>query len=289
MDPKKQAQLEELCQKHGLDFNSLPSDFLKEIGRNYSPLTEALEIKNHDLRTLVEHHGIDAGQNPEFFRKVDETLNQYEKTLKQQGKAFTRKLQKTKYDYLTGCYIRKELGGLLHPHIELSRAKNHSLSVMMLDIDHFKDYNDVYGHMQGDLTLETIGQILRSIIKSPNSVVRYGGEEFYIILPETNAQDAQATAERIRSTIENTTFRKHPQLEEIGVDDDQYKSVTATIGVFTYHPGLDSVLGFYEADQKESKERGYFMVGKLINLPDQTLKNAKNRDQRNEVHITQTD
>ncbi|MBW2963451.1 GGDEF domain-containing protein, partial [Candidatus Woesearchaeota archaeon] len=286
---ERQSRLEELCKKHDVDFNSLPAEFLEEISRNYSPQTETPQIEHPVLRSILEHHGIDPNTNPEAYKKIDKTMQAHERMLQSQAKAFANKLKEESYDELTGCYIRKKLGGLLYPHIELSREKGHDLSVIMLDIDHFKPYNDIYGHLQGDLTLQTVGNIIRNIIKSPNAAVRYGGEEFYIILPETDAEEAQKIAEKIRSTVEKNIFKKHPALEEMEFGNDNYRHVTVTAGVFTYHPGLDSVLGFYEADQKPQRERGFYLVDKLINVPDQALKNAKNRDQRNQVHIAKID
>lgn len=289
----KLEQLEEICRKHQVDPASLPEKFLREIGKNYTVGTEAPELGNSDLKTLVEHHGAPPEYH-ELLRKIDRTLVQYEEMLKNQAKAFAKSLNKEAYDVLTGCYARKKMGDLLHPLIELARSKDHYLSVMMLDIDHFKSYNDTYGHGQGDITLETVGKIINSIIKTPNKAIRYGGEEFLFVLPETDAEEAEKIAEKVRSTIEKTVFKKDPVLEtykpgDTGYVDPSntgYKNVTATLGVFTYHTGLDSVLGFYDFDQKT---KGFDMIKKIVDVADQSLKVGKNKDQRNQVHIARVD
>ena len=76
----------------------------------------------------------------------------------------------------------------------------------MLDIDHFKNYNDTNGHPAGDELLKRIGDIFKRSVRRTDYVVRYGGEEFAIILPETPLENAQLVAEKIRKTIEKEVF-----------------------------------------------------------------------------------
>jgi diguanylate cyclase (GGDEF)-like protein len=91
---------------------------------------------------------------------------------------------------------------------EILRARRYGacFSLLMLDIDHFKKFNDTYGHLQGDLIIKKIAHILRSSVRSIDFTARYGGEEFAVILPEVNAQGAAVVAERIRATIEKHDF-----------------------------------------------------------------------------------
>jgi diguanylate cyclase (GGDEF)-like protein len=91
---------------------------------------------------------------------------------------------------------------------EILRARRYGacFSLLMLDIDHFKKFNDTYGHLQGDLIIKEIAHILRSSVRSIDFTARYGGEEFAVILPEVNAQGAAVVAERIRQTIERHAF-----------------------------------------------------------------------------------
>jgi|GEM_PF-5299683 len=286
MDPKKRSELEKLCQKHQVDFSSLPHEFLDEIGRNFTPQTQAPEITNRDLRSLVEVHGIDPNENPEFYRKLDSNMNQTQKAMEDMGRLFSKKLNQTRFDPLMDIYRKEELGPILFPHIALSQKKGHKLSVIMLDLDKFKDYNDTYKHIQGDYLLKTVGKVLNGLVKSPNSVIRYGGEEIFIVMPETDEQEAFNLAERIRSTIEHTVVQKDPDLEKKGYPfpDDGYKHITATLGVFTYHPGLDAVLGFYEHEND-----GEYMVKQVVHYADIACVEAKEKNQRNQVHVTKLD
>ncbi|MHB8841948.1 MAG: sensor domain-containing diguanylate cyclase [Candidatus Aquicultor sp.] len=91
---------------------------------------------------------------------------------------------------------------------EFSRAKRYQepLSFIIIDIDHFKQYNDTHGHVQGSAVLKQLAGLLKSISRSHDIVARYGGEEFTIVCPKTNKQNAFDFAERIRHTIESTEF-----------------------------------------------------------------------------------
>jgi diguanylate cyclase (GGDEF)-like protein len=98
----------------------------------------------------------------------------------------------------------------------------------MLDIDHFKKVNDTYGHLCGDEILKGLATLIKSCLRSMDIVARYGGEEFAVLLPETNGPEAYQTAERIRRSVEETTFMG----TEAGL------KVTVSQGVATY-PSMD--------------------------------------------------
>lgn len=91
---------------------------------------------------------------------------------------------------------------------EIARAKRYSkiLSLVMIDIDHFKSFNDIYGHQTGDRVLKEIAKIIRTSLRTVDSPARYGGEEFIVILPETSFEDAFAIAERIRNKVSDNPF-----------------------------------------------------------------------------------
>ncbi|HXG24840.1 MAG TPA: sensor domain-containing diguanylate cyclase, partial [Chthonomonadales bacterium] len=109
-------------------------------------------------------------------------------------------------DSLTGLLNHRRAQEVLR--VELRRAQRYGrpLAVMMLDVDGFKQFNDTYGHPQGDLLLQSIARILRANVRSVDHIGRYGGEEFIVILPETSYPEACALAERIRKAVENTPF-----------------------------------------------------------------------------------
>jgi two-component system cell cycle response regulator len=95
-----------------------------------------------------------------------------------------------------------------HLTVELEREKRYSrpLSLIMLDIDDFKEYNDRYGHPVGDLVLKNLAAILKSATRGCDVICRYGGEEFAIVLPETDKKEAATVCERMRQAVEDTTM-----------------------------------------------------------------------------------
>jgi diguanylate cyclase (GGDEF)-like protein len=135
---------------------------------------------------------------------------------------------------------------------EVSRAHRYGATfcLIMMDIDHFKKFNDTYGHLQGDIIIKDIARILRSSVRSIDFTARYGGEEFSVILPEVKAQGAAVVAERIRKSIE-----KHPFPGEDGP-----LHVTVSIGVAEFKPSRMRAASqlIAEADKAlyQSKEMG---------------------------------
>ena len=134
-----------------------------------------------------------------------------------------RKLSIT--DDLTGIYNSRHFFNRLKNEIERTNRYGHPLSLLILDLDNFKNYNDHHGHVAGDEDLAKTGKILRNSLRKTDSAYRYGGEEFTIILPETEGRDAAHFAERLRMTFESQAF---------AVEKEGSLSVTASIGVAQY-------------------------------------------------------
>lgn len=109
-------------------------------------------------------------------------------------------------DGLTGLYNHRRSQELLRDEVARAARYRHPLTVLMVDVDFFKQYNDAYGHPQGDDLLRSISHILKAGVRTTDHVGRYGGEEFVLILPETTGSDAYLLAERLRSTIEEARF-----------------------------------------------------------------------------------
>jgi len=112
----------------------------------------------------------------------------------------------TLYDLLTDVYSRRYFFELLKGEISKAQRKEYMFSVIMFDIDHFKKANDTYGHDKGDYVLKTIADIVKSSIRKADALSRIGGEEFTILLPDTNIDKATALAERVRRSVEDYKF-----------------------------------------------------------------------------------
>lgn len=109
-------------------------------------------------------------------------------------------------DELTGLRNRRYLEGRLDEEIRRSQRHGYPISFMMIDVDFFKRYNDLYGHQAGDAALRMVADCFRAALRSADVAARYGGEEFSILLPQTTQGEARQVAERIRRRIEATVF-----------------------------------------------------------------------------------
>jgi diguanylate cyclase (GGDEF)-like protein len=131
------------------------------------------------------------------------------------------------HDALTRLHNRRSLDERLRTEFERHRRYGHPMSLLLLDIDHFKVINDTYGHQAGDAVLRELADVLRNAIRTTDFVARYGGEEFVIILPHTEEAQGHMLAERLRHCIEQCQVQHH------GVQ----LSATVSIGVAGFRPG----------------------------------------------------
>lgn len=131
-------------------------------------------------------------------------------------------------DPLTGLYNRFAFKEILRQEIDRAQRYDRHLSLLMIDIDHFKSINDQFGHIIGDQVLEEFADILKSAFRKTDIITRFGGEEFAIILPETTVGHATMLAERIRKSIADYNYSHL-------IGD---KKITISIGISNYHtPG----------------------------------------------------
>jgi diguanylate cyclase (GGDEF)-like protein len=104
-------------------------------------------------------------------------------------------------DGLTGLYNRRWIDEALPRFVARYSRSGHALSVLMIDVDHFKQFNTRYGHAVGDKVLAVVAKSLRENLRPTDLVARYGGEEFLVILPDTNVEAGRHAAERVRASV----------------------------------------------------------------------------------------
>ena len=136
-------------------------------------------------------------------------------------------------DGLTGLSNHRALMQRLNEETMRSRRGKHSFAVIMSDVDHFKQYNDTFGHPEGDVVLKKVGALLREATRTVDCAARYGGEEFAILLPETDLAGALEVAERVRARVEAAEFPG--------------RNVTLSIGVAVYPKHGDTAAGIIAA------------------------------------------
>ena len=152
-------------------------------------------------------------------------------------------------DSLTGIFSRRHFLERLKEELERSKKLTHSFSFLMLDIDHFKEYNDNYGHLVGDAILREATKTIKENIRQVDFMGRYGGEEVSVILTETNKEQTLVVVERIRQAIEARHIKVY----------DEDLQVTISIGVSTFpDDASDEQLLIDNADQAlyKAKESG---------------------------------
>ncbi|MBI9085606.1 MAG: diguanylate cyclase [Desulfobacterales bacterium] len=173
-----------------------------------------------------------------------------ERQLKKERDRMLGKLQNLAItDGLTKLYNSRHFYSQLETEMGRSNRYRHALALLMLDIDHFKLYNDTYGHLEGDKVLVRMSEVIQSCLRTMDSAYRYGGEEFTIILPETGGEEAHHVAQRIRKTIETQDFNPEPGASV---------TVTVSTGVTQYAHGEEASAFVQRADQAmyTSKQKG---------------------------------
>lgn len=139
-------------------------------------------------------------------------------------------------DALTGLLNRRYIEQRLDEEVKRSNRHGYPMSFLLLDVDHFKSYNDTYGHPAGDVALKMVADVIKDTLRGADVAARFGGEEFAILLPQTVDEEAAAIAERVRRNIEATEF--------------PHREVTVSIGIASCSSELCSTTGLVDAADK---------------------------------------
>ncbi len=153
-------------------------------------------------------------------------------------------------DPVTGLYNRRYMEEALKQHLRRVTRHLHPLGILMIDIDHFKDFNDVHGHVAGDQVLRELGKFLQSHIRGEDTACRYGGEEFILIMPDVFLEAARSRAEQLRQGA------KELRIEEGG---QSYAGITLSVGVALYPlhgRTIESVLRAADSALYRAKQEG---------------------------------
>lgn len=151
---------------------------------------------------------------------------------------YSKKLKKLSVsDALTGTNNRRGLNTILQSEIDNLKASQNNLSVILLDIDHFKKINDTYGHVIGDKVLQRVSEILKKNIRSSDVIARYGGEEFCIVLNNTSDTQAYTVAEKLRNLIATEAFYS---------ENKKPFKLTCSFGVYQVPKGVKKINDVFE-------------------------------------------
>jgi diguanylate cyclase (GGDEF)-like protein len=243
-------------------------------GMNGLELTDIIK-KDYDIDVIVMtgysgdysyEEAVNKGASDFVFKPVrfEELLLRLRRVLKE--RSLTRErvqmLEKLKRlsitDGLTNLYNSRHFHNQLKTEIERTTRYQRPLSLLLLDIDQFKKFNDSYGHLEGDKVLVRLGQVIKSCLRKMDSAYRYGGEEFTVILPETEGAEAATVAERIRSAVEGEEF--------FPSDSNGALTISVSVGVTEYHANEETSVFVQRADKAmyASKQSGRNRVSCLF-------------------------
>lgn len=148
-------------------------------------------------------------------------------------------------DQLTGLFNRRRLMEVLEAEVHRAKRHEHPFAVLIMDVDHFKKFNDAHGHLAGDRVLAGVAEVMQETTREIDTTARYGGEEFVAVLPETNLEAAVDVAERVRATLAARIF--------------EGRRVTLSIGVAefpTHGEGAQSLIAAADAALYQAKDGG---------------------------------
>lgn len=168
---------------------------IEELSRAGGPMNALVPLIQDLCRDLRQQQAVIAQLDHELSRKVAHRTGALERTihtLRQQASS----------DVLTGLYNRRALDSMLPEMVQKCRRQGKDLTLLMLDVDHFKLLNDLRGHGAGDEFLKTLGQLIRSSIRTSDAAFRYGGDEFVIVLPDCGPGPAEQIGQRLAGMVE---------------------------------------------------------------------------------------
>lgn len=220
-----------------------------------------------DLEQINEDGGMDISglvsqivTKTKALKKEGESLNEKlissQKEVGQLKNSLEEVSLQVSMDALTGIANRKAFDDSIEMHLKDAKENKKNLCLLMLDVDHFKKFNDTYGHLMGDQVLRIVASAMKSVIRGKDFGARYGGEEFVVILPDTPLQGGKIVAENIRKAIASRELKR----KDTG---ESYGKVTVSIGISVYNPTFDNVESMIERADKGlylSKEKGRNMV-----------------------------
>ncbi|MDG1233209.1 MAG: sensor domain-containing diguanylate cyclase [Pseudomonadales bacterium] len=215
------------------------------------PLIEALASQASvamENRALLDEQ---EAQKQQLEREVDARTGELKDALTRLSEAHINLKEMNTFDAVTGIHNRQYFNESLEQEWRRAKREGYEVSMLMLDIDHFKRVNDTYGHLAGDECLAAIAKEVDRMFNRPSDVVaRYGGEEFVVVLPYISADNARRLAEQLREIIEGSTY----------LADGHDLQVTVSIGVATASPNDEvrsrDLIGWSDTVLYEAKSAG---------------------------------
>jgi diguanylate cyclase len=239
------------------------SDYRDKLDEYTHTLSEARGLS--EIRLVIERILKDTFSMNAATKGLQDELDDATKRAESLQEKLERTTREALRDPLTGLHNRKAFEMKIDELLQEYQNRSYEFAVLMLDIDHFKAFNDQYGHQIGDDVLKLVGSLLIDTVKGRDYPARYGGEEFIVLLPQTDRQGAAALAEQIREQIAQKKLRVIKTGESL-------PSITVSIGVSTMHANdsMDSLVHRADEALYLAKHAGRNCVKSEQDLPQQT-------------------
>lgn len=183
-----------------------------------------------DIRSVVDEIIVETKKIGQSGRATQTKLQEATDELEALKKEFEQAKAAALIDFLTGLANRKAFDGAIQGSVEDAASESQPLSLLLIDIDRFKRFNDEHGHLVGDEVLRLVARKIKENVRGRDFVARYGGEEFAVILPDTPVAGAKTVAENIRLSFSEGKLRRVRTSEYIG-------AITISLGAAQYRPG----------------------------------------------------
>ncbi|HEX13292.1 MAG TPA: GGDEF domain-containing protein [Desulfurella acetivorans] len=263
----------EIAMRKGIDYNSLKNYLYEEYTKQdelLDPIKEKInliienlkkemsEINNNISKTIAAQENVNLEDSSNAYEELEKlkkinlslriNLEKAMRNIEQERQSLEKIKVKVYRDGLTGLYLREYLQIKLKENLYFMQRYGRIFSLQMIDVDDFKDINDKFGHQIGDNVLCQIGNLIKKNIRTSDIPIRYGGDEFVVLMPETDINSAKKVAEKFVQKMSKVVFRKK---------DEEFK-VTFSIGLTSVRKDdtFESIMERVDAALYSSKRSG---------------------------------
>lgn len=223
------------------------------FGSSLKGITDQLGLVNSpsQLKEVVTKLVLSTNEMAEYNRNLEARLTESKRQIEDLHQSLETIRAESLTDQLTGLSNRKRFDQILEMELLEAEGSDDPLCLMLMDIDHFKSFNDTYGHQTGDQVLRLVAHTLKTSIKGRDHAARYGGEEFAVLLPKTSLKAGITVGDQIRKAIRSKELIKKSTGESLG-------HITLSIGVALYRKGesADSIVARADCCLYAAKEGG---------------------------------
>ena len=234
-DEKQLTKLRQDLQKFLVTILSEISGMSGQTERYEAVVTKSVDklsgnVSIHSIRKVVNEIIVETKKIGRFGKAIKKKLMETTEELETLQQEFERAKIEASVDFLTSVANRKAFDETLATTTSEANSEGSDLCLLLIDIDHFKNFNDMHGHIVGDEVLKFVTKKLKEMVKGRDFLARFGGEEFAVILPRTSLPGAKTLAENIRAFFAQAKLKSTATSEKLG-------GITVSIGAACYRPG----------------------------------------------------